>query len=126
MTRVQIPLIIAIRPLAGVFVHRTPKASIVINACPIHTIGSIGAVVSCVTVIISAQLAKHVIFIPDNVCVVKDSQAVDVIDVLAVILIFHVVNDAIVIEPDHWQRMVAKQLVVMMMDNVCAKHWSQD
>lgn len=118
----QIQRTIVIRLAAAVFVRRIPKASNVINAWPIRTIGNTKKAANCAIAIITERLGRHAIYMRVNVCAAKDLPVDDAINVHVAILIIRHVNDVIAIEPVRCRRMPAKRLAVMPMDSVRVNH----
>lgn len=97
MTIVRIPLTIVIQKLDDAFVHRRVKVLIAINVCQIHMDGNIKKDASYAIATTLDRLDNRVIFTLDNVYVVKDSPAVNVISVHSATSDILTVNDAAVI-----------------------------
>lgn len=90
-----------IRKRVAVFVRISAKASIVINACQIHSDGNIKKDVKIAIATTPVRLATHAIYILVNACAEKDSLAVNAIDVQSVTLDIPHVNAAVAIVTVH-------------------------
>lgn len=94
---VRIQHSIVIQKRVDVFVRRIAKVLIVNNVCQIHMDGNIRGDVNYAIVITRDRLVNRVICLRDNVYVVKDLPAANVIDVQLATLDTRIVNDAIAI-----------------------------